>query len=1007
MKNIFFGLLLFSINLFAQTYISDDGTSAEKWRIGNDRYIQLYSDDDSNFVQVNINGYDTRLATQDWILSKTRADSVRHAYNLMGGAANKIPYQIATDSTAFIDAPTSQKFLYYNNGWQWKWAWSPDSTTVVRTTRLITTTAPIRIDGSSSAYLSADRTLSLLYNTTNLQISSNYLNTIQDIATTSSPTFAQLTLSNAATTTTNAVRADRTITTSDPLRIAGTTSANLIADRTLSMLYNSTNLKITSSALNTIQDIATTSSPTFVDQTLTGRLDQQGTTNSEFGSNYILPKQNYYGNLGAINKKYLTLHAAELWVETLVAQNTIATIGGRILVGPTTQLVSDFSSSATTVYVKYNNLSSGDIVYMEADGKVEFMQVTSSYSGSSGNYSYTVTRNLDGTGANQWYAGDAVFNTGTTGDGFIDLYSVRGVKSSSQYGPTIVGDVRNSATYNDWSEHWAIGNLNGLYGYTSDTYGVGLGKYANSSSYITIDNSNGIRLRYKNSSGTITDKITLDMSGNATFTGTITATSSSNVILTGGAATDINNGSTTITGGKITTGTVTLSQLNFTPVQTSNVVASINASAEGLTINGSKLTINSSTTFASGYDPTTKITAGGAASDINNNTTTINGGKITTNTVTLSQLSFTPVQSSNVVAMINASTEGLDISADRVSISGSTTFASGYDPTGKISTGGAAGDINNNTTTINGGKITTSTITADKLSVTDLYSIGATIGGWTIASAGISKQIYSGTYTEYLQINTTSGNEAIYFNTGGTVPTGALRWLGIGTLYNGSAWTTEKGIGMVRCTASSTYQKYFWLSDASSSIAGIDFDYQRLYSISSSTGFEISKASSKNVTTGFAVWDIASSPKMFIGNSTSSMDWNSTTSNTLTIKGDVKSSKFSTISSFDTTSTNYVIIQDDYMYQQSNKGTYGIYSPASIYFSSGNYYTTLQVSSTNGSLLNMMGDKASILISSRNVPKFYGVTSSPSATNRNAGDMYMGTNNIVWMWNGSSWIQLN
>lgn len=207
--------------------------------------------------------------------------------------------------------------------------------------------------------------------------------------------------------------------------------------------------------------------------------------------NDVLPNTNYDINLGTLGKKYLTLHCAELWVETLVAQDTIATIGGRILVGPTTVLTSDLNLFDTTIYVKHNQMASGDRVYLEADGKVEFMAITSGPSGT-GPYTYTVTRNLDGTGANVWYAGDAMFNTGTTGDGFIDLYSIRGVKAATQYGPTIVGNVRNSATYNDWTECWAVGNLNGIYGYGVDTYGVGLGKYS-AADYITIDPTNGIR----------------------------------------------------------------------------------------------------------------------------------------------------------------------------------------------------------------------------------------------------------------------------------------------------------------------------------------------------------------------------------------------------------------------------------------------------------------------------------------------------------------------------------
>lgn len=296
-----------------------------------------------------------------------------------------------------------------------------------------------------------------------------------------------------------------------------------------------------------------------------------------------------------------------------------------------------YSSGVTWhVEVKHNQFQNGDIVYLEADGKIEFMQVDSAASGS-GPYSYDVLRNLDGTGENNWYAGDAVFNTGQAGNGFIDIYSTRGVNAppvdyifnydngagayssnyagvatwspfgnnantgnqdgiyfgvvgttwanlyfnlttaaaytatlqwqywngsawtnfsptatdfkstgtlgvtwsaaslsgwaattvngasaywvrviisaftswttlpvqsgrvvnrlTSQYGPTIVGNVRNSKTvFNDWGERWAIGNLNGLYGYGADTYGAAFGKYAAGNSWIAIDPTNGIRI---------------------------------------------------------------------------------------------------------------------------------------------------------------------------------------------------------------------------------------------------------------------------------------------------------------------------------------------------------------------------------------------------------------------------------------------------------------------------------------------------------------------------------
>jgi len=110
-----------------------------------------------------------------------------------------------------------------------------------------------------------------------------------------------------------------------------------------------------------------------------------------------------------------------------------------------------------------------------------------------GAYTYSVTRNLDGTGANDWVAGDAVANTGQAGNGFIDLYSVRGTKASTEYGPTIVGNVRLSSTYNDWAPRWAIGELNGLYGYSSTAYGVGFGDPSGNN--LVIDATNGIRMR--------------------------------------------------------------------------------------------------------------------------------------------------------------------------------------------------------------------------------------------------------------------------------------------------------------------------------------------------------------------------------------------------------------------------------------------------------------------------------------------------------------------------------
>ena len=234
--------------------------------------------------------------------------------------------------------------------------------------------------------------------------------------------------------------------------------------------------------------------------------------------NDVRPETNYDINLGSLSKKYLTVHAAEMWVQTMVAQDTIATIGGRILIGPTTTLIADLAPGASTVDVKHNQMSSGDRVYMEAAGKLEWMAIASGATAISGGYRYSLTRNLDGTGANQWYAGDAVMNTGGAGNGFIDLYSLYGVpragqSSTQRAGPTIVGNVRLSSTYNDIRERWAIGNLDGLYDYGVETYGAAFGDPTKA--WIGIDASNGLRIM---NNGT-TEVIRLDTAGNSYFAG--------------------------------------------------------------------------------------------------------------------------------------------------------------------------------------------------------------------------------------------------------------------------------------------------------------------------------------------------------------------------------------------------------------------------------------------------------------------------------------------------------
>jgi len=213
--------------------------------------------------------------------------------------------------------------------------------------------------------------------------------------------------------------------------------------------------------------------------------------------NDVLPNSNYDINLGSDTKQWLSLHAAELKVQTLVAADVLSTIGGRIIIAPTTEIVAALADAGAndvtgeTIYVKHNNIASGDILIMQKlhSGTAQFEAIktvggagtaggSDSTSNTAGNYSYACTRGFGSSGADAWLAGDAVVNTGTTGDGFIDMYADAAVNESDHSGPTIVGNVRTGTTIGAYEPMWAIGNLDGHYGLGNDQYGVGIGKYS-------------------------------------------------------------------------------------------------------------------------------------------------------------------------------------------------------------------------------------------------------------------------------------------------------------------------------------------------------------------------------------------------------------------------------------------------------------------------------------------------------------------------------------------------
>lgn len=609
--------------------------------------------------------------------------------------------------------------------------------------------------------------------------------------------------------------------------------------------------------------------------------------------NDILPNLNYDINLGMLSKKFLTLHAAELWVETLVAQNTIATIGGRVLVAPTNVLTSDIGTGATSILVKYNNLASGDRVYMEADGKVEFMAITSGASGG-GPYTYSVTRNLDGSGANDWYAGDAVLNTGQAGNGFIDLYSVRGVKSSGEIGPSIVGNVRLSSTYNDWAPRWAIGNLNGVYGYSGSTYGAAFGDA--SATNVTVDATNGFRIR-----SSTTNKFHADTSGNLSITGDLSVgtagviRSNATGFSTGtGYWLDYNSGTPRfrvgVPGGAGLEWDGTSLVVRGTAGSSTNMLHNTDCavSTTGWTVFEDH---DVTETFSFGLDPWDLNNAGGTCYLFETGTPANGTFSLAQTSTGIPVIEGQRYEASAYMGVHGSATNadvaivyldsassivGFDVGNNCVSGGTGGYYLEDYCRSGVISTAPATAvtaymrvqrihdgtQLNPATffahmffgqatstqielsawgppgvTTISGGLIETGAVTADKISVTDLYALNATIGGWAITSTsltatagavGLSSAITGGDDIRIFAGNATPSSAPFRVTEAGvlTATSGTIGGWTIGsttltggdmTLDNAGDLTAGTGNNVVRISDTGTYR--FWIGHATAGSA--------------------------------------------------------------------------------------------------------------------------------------------------------------------------------------------
>ncbi len=211
----------------------------------------------------------------------------------------------------------------------------------------------------------------------------------------------------------------------------------------------------------------------------------------------ILPEAPDTYDLGSSLLPWRTAHISELDA-VVFAEETAALVGGWLIV-PHDQgvLAADVAVTATTVDFG-KAMTTGDFICLRAVGAVEYMLVGTLVAGTT----YNVTRDMDGSGANDWSAGTVYLVLGQSGDGRIEL--------NAQDSPRI-SVLLQGGTYNTQSEFVRIGDLNGAFGISSELYGIGIGDYAGGN-YLRYDPSGGFLLRAGEGGVTINDVgITIDV----------------------------------------------------------------------------------------------------------------------------------------------------------------------------------------------------------------------------------------------------------------------------------------------------------------------------------------------------------------------------------------------------------------------------------------------------------------------------------------------------------------
>lgn len=162
----------------------------------------------------------------------------------------------------------------------------------------------------------------------------------------------------------------------------------------------------------------------------------------------------------------------------------------------------NYGAGAFNMDIEHNSYDVGDFLYMAAAPagvpQTEVFKITSSASAITGGYRYSAERDLDGSGANNWYAGDAVTSLGgAIGEGYINLTATSTLHG--HFGPTIAHYVRRgTGAWDSVAPVVVSGNLRSFLDYAGDEFGHAAGNDllltpAEGFRGYAIDTTNGFR----------------------------------------------------------------------------------------------------------------------------------------------------------------------------------------------------------------------------------------------------------------------------------------------------------------------------------------------------------------------------------------------------------------------------------------------------------------------------------------------------------------------------------